>query len=123
MFRRIDDFREQFSEERDNTLKLMRCSRTRRYGAEGREGGRTLGFLAWHLTVTFKEMLGHAGLKLEGPNVGDPVPARAAEIVDAYERASAAALEAVTSQWTDDSWRTRRTCTVIAGSWASCWRR
>jgi uncharacterized damage-inducible protein DinB len=102
MFHRIDDFREQFSEERDNTLKLMRSLTDEALGQPIIEGGRTLGFLAWHITGTFREMLGHAGLALAGPNVGDPMPARAAEIADAYERASAAALEAVTSQWTDD---------------------
>lgn len=102
MFRRVADFTEQYGHERTSTLKLFRALTDESLSQQIAGGGRTLGFLAWHLTVTLREMPGHAGLKVDGPDVGDPMPARAAEIADAYERASAALLEAVASQWTDD---------------------
>jgi uncharacterized damage-inducible protein DinB len=101
MFRRIDDFAGEWALERKQTLKLFRNLTDATLDQAVVPGGRTLGFLAWHITGTFREMLGHAGLKPDGPMIGDPVPARAAEIADAYERASASVLDQVTSQWTD----------------------
>ena len=47
--------------------------------------GRTLGFLAWHITVTIPEMLNRAGLAVDGAADGHaPVPSSAGAIVAAY---------------------------------------
>jgi uncharacterized damage-inducible protein DinB len=102
MFRRIEDFAAQWPVEREATLRNLRNITDDALGQAIAPGGRTLGFLAWHITVTFAEMLGKAGLRPDGPEPGDPVPARAADIAAAYDRASASVLEQVTSRWTDD---------------------
>lgn len=102
MFRRIKDFAGEWQQERASTLKILRAltddSLSQRVGANGR----TLGFLAWHITGSLREMLSHTGLRTDGPDVGDAMPARAAEIADAYEGASVSVLEQVTGTWTDD---------------------
>jgi uncharacterized damage-inducible protein DinB len=101
LFRRIADFVDEWQTERTNTIRLMRLMTDESLSQPVVEGGRTLGFLAWHITGTFREMLGHTGLRPDGPSIGDPVPASAAEIVAQYERASASVIEQVAA-WSDD---------------------
>jgi uncharacterized damage-inducible protein DinB len=102
MFRRIDDFAAAFTQERENTLRLFGNLTDETLGQAIVPGSRTLGFLAWHLVCTFPEMMGHAGLEPEGPALGEPVPASAADIVAGYDRASASTLEQVKARWQDD---------------------
>jgi uncharacterized damage-inducible protein DinB len=103
MFRRIEDFAAQWPVEREATLRVLRLLTDESLSQPVVPGGRTLGFLAWHITLTFREMLGRTGLEPAAPAEYDVVPAHAAEIVEAYEKASASVLEQVTSSWTDDT--------------------
>jgi uncharacterized damage-inducible protein DinB len=51
--------------------------------------GRTLGQLAWHITCAIGEMGSKTGLEIDGPSEEkDPVPGSAAEISEAYKKAS-----------------------------------
>ncbi|HSJ08791.1 MAG TPA: DinB family protein [Longimicrobiales bacterium] len=102
MFRRISDFMEEWQDERSGTIKLLQLLTDESLGQAIEPGGRTLGFLAWHLTGTFRELLGHSGLEPEGPDDGEPVPSSAAEILRQYQRASASVLEQVGASWSDD---------------------
>jgi uncharacterized damage-inducible protein DinB len=102
MFRRIDDFAAEWKVERGSTLKLLRNLTDASLSQAIVPGGRTLGFLAWHITQTFREMLAHTGLSPDGPEMYEPVPASAAAIADRYEAASASVLEQVTASWSDD---------------------
>ncbi len=100
MIRRIEDFTGAWSYESGATLKLMRACTDASLSRAVAPGGRTLGRLAWHITVTLGEMLGHAGLAVSGPAPDAPVPALA-EIVAAYEASAKAVSVAVAAQWTD----------------------
>lgn len=102
MFRSIDDFAQEWQHERSNTIRLMQMMTDESLSQAVVPGGRTLGFLAWHLVVTFREMLGHTGLEPDSPDLGTPPPATAQEIVAAYQRGSASVLEQVTGGWSDD---------------------
>lgn len=102
MFRRISDFSGEWQVERASTLKLLRLLTDESLSQAIVPGGRTLGFLAWHITVTFREMLAHTGLEPDGPEPSEPVPSSAAEIAQRYERASASVLEQVADRWSDD---------------------
>jgi uncharacterized damage-inducible protein DinB len=102
MFRKIDDFADEWQTERLSTIKLMRFMTDESLGRAIEPGGRTLGFLAWHLTTTLREMMSHTGLDTEAPEPGEPVPSAATEIVARYERGSASVLEQVTTRWSDD---------------------
>jgi uncharacterized damage-inducible protein DinB len=62
---------------------------------------RTLGRLAWHITVTIPEMLARTGLAVSGPDPEAPVPSKAAEIRSAYERATMSLTEQIQKNWTD----------------------
>lgn len=102
MFRRIEDFIEEWEDERQGTLKLLRSLTDASLSQAIVPGGRTLGFLAWHITVTIPEMLGKAGLQPDGPSDHEPVPSAAAAIADAYDRASSSVAGDVRIRWTDD---------------------
>jgi uncharacterized damage-inducible protein DinB len=102
VFRRIDDFAEELQGERSSTIRLFENLTDESLATKATPDGRSLGFLAWHITGTYREMMSHAGLDPEGPDVGDPVPQSAAEILRAYQRASASVLEQATTRWSDD---------------------
>jgi uncharacterized damage-inducible protein DinB len=56
--------------------------------------------LGWHIVQTLREMGGHAGLEVDGPDEKAPQP-NATGMREAYERASKSLADAVTRQWTD----------------------
>lgn len=103
MIRRIDDFAEQWEDERQETLKLLRTLTDESLSQPIVPGGRTLGFLGWHLAVSIPEMLGKAGLQPDGPTEDERVPASSAAIVDGYERASASLVPDLRARWSDDT--------------------
>jgi len=103
MFRSIDDFASAWQAEAESTLKVFRNLTDASLTQAVVPGGRTLGFLAWHITCTVSEMGSHAGLNIDGPTeqTPDAVPQRAADIVAQYERNSAMVVPAVRAKWTD----------------------
>lgn len=103
MYRTLDDFAAAWTQETESTLKVLRALTDASLSQAVVPGGRTLGFLAWHITCTLPEMGGHAGLAIDGPTeqTPDAVPARAAEIVAQYEKAAAQVVPAVRAKWSD----------------------
>lgn len=103
MFRSIDDFASTWAQESEGTRKVLRSLTDASLPQPVVPGGRTLGFLAWHITCTLAEMGGQAGLAVIGPTdkTHPDVPSKAAEIATAYEAAAASLVAAVRAQWTD----------------------
>lgn len=102
MIRRIEDFVTEWWGERVSTIRLLERLTDESLAQAVVPGGRTLGFLAWHITVTIREMMSHAGLDPDGPEPFEPVPVSAAEILHRYQRASASVLDQVSAGWSDD---------------------
>jgi uncharacterized damage-inducible protein DinB len=67
MFRRIDDFAAQWSYESDSTLKVVRSLTDASSVQAIVPGGRTLGFLAWHIAAALSTMTRQFGLEVESP--------------------------------------------------------
>ncbi|MCX6640871.1 MAG: hypothetical protein NTW14_10380 [bacterium] len=65
--------------------------------------GRSLGRLAWHLTLTIPEMMAKTCLDLDGPKPGDPTPATAKAIYEGYQTAAKSLLDQINSTWTDET--------------------
>jgi uncharacterized damage-inducible protein DinB len=101
MYRRIEDFVRAWEHDSTTTARVMRALTDESLGQRIHPGGRTLGRLAWHVAETIPEMLGHAGIRVEGPATREDTPASAAEIADAYQRAAAAVPAAVRAAWSD----------------------
>jgi uncharacterized damage-inducible protein DinB len=102
MFRRIDDFADEWQEERSATIRVLQALTDESLAQAVTPDGRSLGFLGWHIAQTVGEMLSHVGLQPDSPAQDEAPPSRASEILAAYQIASASALQQVTASWSDD---------------------
>ena len=102
MFRKIEDFQKTWTYESAATLKVFQHLTDAGLAQQVTGGGRSLGFLAWHLTTTLSEMPGQAGLNINAPLHTSAVPENAAEIVAAYENGAKSVAQIVGENWTDE---------------------
>nr|MBC9201769.1 DinB family protein [Paenibacillus sp. PL91] len=79
-------------------------------------GRRTLGTLAWHL-VTSIGFISTLGLELESQPQNNSAPDSAAEIAKAYSKIARSLLDAVQSQWNEDT--LAATQTVMGEEWSN----
>lgn len=101
MIRSIADFEALWQMELDATLKILKNITTASLDQAVHPDVRSLGRSAWHIVTSIPEMAGRTGLKLAGPHHEAPIPATAAEIVDAYATVARSVLENVKTHWTD----------------------
>ena len=102
MYRRIQDFLDEWNYENNATLKVFKNLTDTSLNQKVMPDGRSLGFIAWHIVITLGEMGGKAGLEIPSPSEDTPVPQKASEIVKAYETASPSVAAEVKSKWTDE---------------------
>jgi uncharacterized damage-inducible protein DinB len=103
MLRKVEDFQKDWAYETEATLKILNALTDESLGQKVTPTGRSLGFLAWHLTQTLGEMPGHTGLKIDAPGFDTEVPSSAKEIVAAYEKAAKSVEDEVTKNWNDET--------------------
>lgn len=99
MFKSIEDFQTVWNYEAEMTGKTLLNLTDASLGQKVTEDGRTLGFLAWHLTVTLQEMLALVGLTINAPTPETPCPDSAAEIVRVYGIAAKSVGDEVEKNW------------------------
>jgi|SRR5829696_3888485 len=103
MLRRIEDFQKDWAYEVESTGKVLNALTDESLSQKVTPDGRSLGFLAWHLTQTLGEMLGHVGLKIDGPGMDEECPTSAAEIAAAYDKGAKSVAEEINKDWTDET--------------------
>ncbi|RNF39910.1 DinB family protein [Planococcus salinus] len=101
MFSTMDEFFALWQPETDKTRKVFDALTDESLGQQVTSDHRTLGRLAWHLTTTFDEMMGSAGLELNAVKKDAPMPDSASAISEGYRKSSQAIVEAMREQWTD----------------------
>lgn len=101
MYRRLDDFLEQWRQLTESTQKMLDALTDASLAQPVADDHRTLGRIAWHLAQTIPEMLSKTGLEPQGPAEDAPVPTNASAIADAYREASASLVEQVRERWDD----------------------
>ena len=101
MFTTVSGFLESWQFESDATSKLLAALTDASLAQAVTPTGRTLGRLAWHITITIPEMIGRTGLRLTGPAHDDPVPSSAHAIATAYQEAASSLAKVVQESWTD----------------------
>jgi uncharacterized damage-inducible protein DinB len=84
MYRTIEDFTEDWRQETSSTLKVFRNLTNASLSQKVDNAGRSLGFLAWHITRSLGEMGERAGLHVATPGDDVSVPASAADIAGTY---------------------------------------
>ena len=103
MFRTIEDFQKGWVYEAEMTGKTLLNLTDESLGQKAYDDGRTLGFLAWHLTITLGEMLALVGLTIDAPAVDSEGPASASEIARFYEIGGKSVSDEVGKNWTADT--------------------
>lgn len=103
MFRRVEDFVEEYKQLRDGTQTVLAALTDQNLGQQVHKDHRTLGRLAWHLAISIPEMMNRTGLGLASLDPEAPLPSSADTIRDAYARASQELVTAVASQWEDET--------------------
>jgi uncharacterized damage-inducible protein DinB len=101
MFRTISDFEYDWSQELEATQKILKHLTDKSLSRSVVPGGRTLGRLAWHITLSIPEMMSRTGLTVAGPKQDEPVPTSAKELFKAYNEAAISLLDEVKSRWND----------------------
>jgi uncharacterized damage-inducible protein DinB len=103
MLRQIEDFQKEWAYESEATLKILRALTDESLNQKVTPTGRSLGFIAWHLTLTLGEMLSKCGLTIDAPAEDAALPASAAEIAAAYEKGAKSIADEVGKNWTDET--------------------
>ena len=101
MLRKIDDFLKIWEYESEATLKVFKniTNETLNKNVPGYE--RTLGFIAWHLTVWMGAISEQTGLSIDCPEYDSEQPANISAIIETYKNASGKLANEIKSNWTD----------------------
>jgi uncharacterized damage-inducible protein DinB len=102
MYRKISDFTEDWKTESEATLRVLQTLTDSSLSQKITPDGRSLGFLAWHITITPGEMLGRAGLVVECPPLHSAVPDSAAVIAATYRQVAQSVQEITSHKWSDE---------------------
>jgi uncharacterized damage-inducible protein DinB len=102
MFRTLNDFYDGWKYESEATLKVFSYLTDQSLNQKVIEGGRSLGFIAWHITKTIGEMMSKTGLSFPEFDEEKPAPAQAAAIKEEYEKLSGLMIEQMKAKWNDE---------------------
>ncbi|OGU65697.1 MAG: hypothetical protein A2499_16260 [Stygiobacter sp. RIFOXYC12_FULL_38_8] len=101
MVKSINDFSSSWKYESGATIKVFGNLTNESLNQKVTENGRSLGFIAWHITISFGEMMSKAGLSFENFDENAPVPADVEKIKSEYEKLSAKMSSQVERDWND----------------------
>lgn len=101
MFRTINDFLDGWKYESGATLKVFENLTDISLNQKVTSTGRSLGFIAWHITNSIPEMLSKTGLPFSYEE-NTPVPVSVETIKDIYEKSSKAVIDLISKNWKDE---------------------
>ena len=99
MFRKIDDFVNNFTFEMKATQAVLDALTDESLNQSINDDHRTIGRIGWHICETYPQMLNQLGLTLD--DIKPPVPTSAKEIAATYARLSKTLIEFVKTNWQD----------------------
>jgi uncharacterized damage-inducible protein DinB len=99
----IAEFEELWTQESNETRKILAELTDRSLAQAVTKDHRTLGRLAWHITTSVGEMMNRTGLQVSGPPGDSAVPATAAAIRAGYDEAARSLLAEMKGKWKDAS--------------------
>ncbi|HVN79410.1 MAG TPA: DinB family protein [Terriglobia bacterium] len=103
MIRTIKDFEGIWTEESDRTCKIFRQLNDLSLSRSGEPEGRTLGRMAWHITLSIPEMMSQTGLSFSVGIAESPVPTSTDVIRGTYALLSNELLVELRTHWTDQT--------------------
>jgi len=103
MYRTIEDFKTDWAHEAESTQKIFDNLTDASLNTRVTSEGRTLGFLAWHITLCLG-MAAEAGLPFEVPEeYGSRPPEGAAAVKEAYQKYAADLIATIEKKWKDSN--------------------
>lgn len=102
LIKSVNDFLEVWKYESLSTVKVFDYLTDETLKQKVSPEGRSLGFLAWHITVSVGEMMARTGLQFPGFDEHAPAPSKAAEIKSEYEKLSSTMVEQLQKNWKDE---------------------
>lgn len=102
LIKSVNDFLEMWKIEGASTVKVLNNLTDESLKQKVSPEGRTLGFIAWHITQTIGEMMSKTGINFPGFDENAPAPSSAAAIKAEYEKLSAMMVEQVEKNWKDE---------------------
>lgn len=103
MYTSLQNFIAEYTYEAEGTQKLLNLLTDASLEQEVLPGYRMLGRLVWHIVTSVPGMLHRTGLQFDAPSAFSEPPASAAEIAATYRTAVQSMLEAIHTQWTDET--------------------
>lgn len=102
MFRTINDFLDGWKYESEATIKVFKNLTDVSLNQKVTEDGRSLGFIAWHITQSIGEMMSKTGLIFPDYDENAPVPKEASEMIVTYEKFSGMLKNQIEENWKDE---------------------
>ena len=103
MYYKLQDFLNDWDFESKATLKYFNVLTDESLNQKVSPDGRTLGFIAWHITRTIGEMMNRTGLNIETFDENEKNPAQAKAIFEKYKKISDSFVNEIKSKWNDDN--------------------
>lgn len=103
MFQTVDHFLQSWEFEAGATQKLLNNLTDESLQQEITSQNWTLGRIAWHIVTAIRVITSNTNLIFEAPSKDFPVPSSAQFIADSYQQASNALVQALKSQWSDQT--------------------
>ena len=102
MYTSVKSFVSDWKHESEATLKMLDKLTDDSLKQKVWTEGRTLGFLAWHITLTIGEMMTKIGLNPDCPPEDSKMPPKAADIKNTYEKAAVSLFGEIDSKLKDE---------------------
>ena len=102
MYRKIEDFIEDWKAESEATIKVFTNISEEAKSEKRGEHIRSLERLAWHITQTLTEMPARAGILASDELEDKPIPATMKEIISTYSKFSSKLSDLIGEKWTDE---------------------
>jgi uncharacterized damage-inducible protein DinB len=103
LFRKIDDFLENYQILREGTQKVFKQLTQDNMDQSINAGFRSLQQLAWHIVVSVPEMMSRTGLWVSSIKEDSMPPQSVNEIVEGYKKVTDELVKEVKTKWTDST--------------------
>ena len=103
MYHKLQDFLNDWEYESKATLKIFNAMNNDSLSQKVYDDGRTLGYLAWHISISIGEMMNRTGLSVQSIDENSDYPSEAKKIVNMYEEVSNSLVDELKKKWKDDT--------------------
>jgi uncharacterized damage-inducible protein DinB len=102
MYRKLEDFINDWTQESESTLKVFNNLTDESLTKKVNKNVRNAGKLAWHITTSIGEMAHRTGLTFKTMDEESVAPATVKEIVDTYKSTSDNIIAEIKEKWNDE---------------------